>query len=70
MDGEHNEKQEWKINAKVNLNVQKDHNVGVSTEHDTKAFTKIFAQATTTDGDNTYWFRANVLTHSFHAGCI
>jgi len=70
LDSEHNEKSEWKVNAKLNLNIQKDHNVGVSTEHDTKTFKKIFAQATTRDGDNVYWARANVLTHSFHAGCM
>ena len=70
MDAEHNQKEEWKLNAKVNFNIQKDHNVGVSTEHNTKEFTKIFAQATTRDGDNVYWLRANVKTNSYHLGCL
>ena len=70
MSAEHNDKNEWKINAKVNLNVQKDHNFGVSTEHDAKNFTKIFAQITTKDGDNTYWIRSNVLTKTINLGCI
>lgn len=69
MNAENNEKKEWTINGKINLNVQKDHNIGVSTEHDTKAFTKIFAQASTKDGDNTYWFRSDILQKTFNLGC-
>lgn len=67
---EHNNKKEWTFKPKLNVQVQDEFHVGVSAEHDTKDFTKLFGQAVyNMNNRGLYWFRLDSKQNWLAAGC-
>lgn len=71
LEVEHNNKAEWIVRSKTNVQYETEYSVGAHVEHDTKDFTKIRGQAVCSpkDCDSTFWLRGDLKREFVGTGC-